>query len=317
MSLIGHHQPLGRALRRSAGMLLMLASLPLAAQAGPVEDFLAARALLASEVAAAAKAGESDDAVDKRNAAAIATLQAHMVALVGPVTFAGTRTTPIFMPTTLIPDYREAQQPDGLMFSSDDELTRVFVSPEPVFLHWLAGRARAEDTPPALRDGLQAAIGTEALYNAVLGADASFVTYIDLPVSGAAGETVNAALGLFTQTGAQDTLPGSIVVTRVAAGRVVVATAEAEAEAEAEATIKPLPACDKIWKGYAARARALIAAAERAKNDQDPRWQESATVEEDGAAAYRACFAAAAPGLPFFAAAAKQAEGLLAVASGQ
>ncbi|MFG1394700.1 hypothetical protein [Xanthobacter agilis] len=291
--------------------LPLAVSLPRAAWSAPIDDYIAARDRLAAEVAAAVKAGEKEDAVDKRNASAIKDLQARMAALVGPVRFQGTQPAPIFMPTTLISEYLESKEPDGLLFSSSDYLTRFFISPEPVFLNWLSGRAAAADAPPVFRAGLAAAAGSAPLYNAVLGTDAAFIKYMDLPVREGAGPTVNAAFGLFTQTGARNDVPNSIVVTRVADGRVVIGAADVKVE------IPPLPACDQIWSGYEAKAKALIAAAEKAKNDQDSRWDESAKVEEEGAAAYRACFVKAAPALPFYAAAAKQAEALLAAARGE
>lgn len=282
-----------------------------AAPDASVEGYIATRNQLTGEVAAAVKAGENQDAVDKRSAAAVRQLNSLMTALIGPVSFAGTKPPPVFLPTTLVPDYLESRQPDGLLFSSADFVTRFFVAPEPVFVDWLAVSAKAEDAPEALRGGLAAAVGTKALYQAVMGSDAMFVKYVDLPVPTAPGETVNAALGLFTQTGAENDVPDSIVFTRIAGGRVVVGAAPVKV------TIKPMPACDKIWKGFAAKSKALIAAAEKSKNDQDPRWDQATDVEEEGAAAYQACFAKAAPALPFFAAATKRAQDLLATARGE
>lgn len=299
-----------RAVLLAAAMALALGTAS-PARAGAMEDYIVTRDKLAGEVADAVKAGASDEEVDKRNAAAIKQLQDRMVALVGPFSFAGTQSTPVFMPTTLIPEFLESKQPDGLLFSSDDYLTRVFVSPEPVFLNWLAIRGTGPHAPPDLRGGMAEAMGSGPLYNAVLGADAAFVKYMDLPVKTGSGESVNAAFGLFTQTGAQNDAPNAIAFTRVADARVVVGAADVGVE------IPPLPACDKIWEGYDAKARALIAAAEKSKNDQDPRWQESTTVEEEGAAAYRACFQKEAPNQPFFAEATKRAEELLSTARGQ
>lgn len=294
-------------------VVLALAPFPShgAAQDTSVENYIATRNQLTGEVAAAVKAGENQDAVDTRSAAAVHRLDALMTSLIGPVAFAGTRPPPVFLPTTLVPDYLESRQPDGLLFSSADFVTRFFVAPEPVFTDWLARRAKAEDAPEALRGGLAAAVGTNALYQAVMGSDAVFVKYVDLPVTTAPDETVNAALGLFTQTGAQNDVPDSIVFTRIAGGRVVVGAAPVKV------AIKPMPACDKIWKGFAAKSKALIAAAEKSKNDQDPRWDQATDVEEEGAAAYQACFAKAAPALPFFAAATQRAQDLLTTARGE
>lgn len=320
MSRIAQHRPAPQLCRRglarlaAATLVAGLALLPgIATPAGAatVEDYIAARDKLAAEIAGAVRAGESEDAVDRRNAAAVKDLQARMEALLGPVLFPGTQSTPIFLPTTLIPEFLESQQPDGLLFSSDDYLTRVFISPEPVFLNWLGNRGKAPDAPAALRSGMGDAMGSGPLYNAVMGADAAFVKYMDLPVAAGTGESVNAALGLFTQTGAQNDAPNTIVFTRVADGRVVVGATEVKED------IPPFPACDKIWDSFEDKAKALIVAAEKSKNDQDPRWQESTKVEEEGAAAYRACFVKEAPAQPFFQEATKRAQELLATARGK
>lgn len=300
-----------RALLRPLALAAGLAIAPTLVHAGPVEDYIAARNRLAAEVAAAVKAGENEDAVDKRSAAAVKDLQGRMTALLGPVAFKGTQKTPIFMPSTLVPEYLESHEPDGLLFSSDDYVTRFFVTPEPVFTDWLAARAKDADAPAVLREGVKGAVGSGPLYSAVLGADAAFYKYMDVPVNAGPDETVNAALGLFTQSGARNDAPNTIVFTRIAGGRVVVGAADVKV------SIPALPACNKAWRGYEAKSKALIAAAEKSKNDEDPRWRESEKVEEEGAAAYRACFVAAAPTMPFFATATKQAESLLATARGQ
>lgn len=319
------HPASRRAVRRAARLLLaallpglspLALSLPVAAvvaeaaRATPADDYVAARNRLAAEIAAAAQAGESDAALDKRNAAAVKDLQARMTALLGKAGFKGTAPAPVFTPTFLNPEILESKEPDGLLFSSSDHLTRFFVSPEPVFLSWFATLAKAPDAPPVFREGLKSALGSGAFYNAVFGPDAAFIAYMDLPVSAAEGESVGAALGLFTQSGARDDLPDTIVVARIANGRVVVGAAPAKVK------IPRPPACDRIWAGYEKTARALIAAAEKAKNDRDPRWEASTKAEEEGAAAFQACFAKAAPALPFFAAAETRAQDLLAAARG-
>lgn len=303
------HHPIARALALAAW--LVLSSLAPAAHAGPAEDYITTRDKLAGEIAAAAKSGVGEDALDKRSATAIKRLQGLMTTLVGPVRFTGTTPKPIFMPTTLVPEYMESNEPDGLLFSSEDYATRFFITPEPIFAAWLARQAKEKDAPAVFGQGMAAAMGTEPFYYAVFGPDASFVKFMDLPITPRPGETLNAALGLFTQVGARDEAPNTIVFTRISNGRAVVGSADLKVE------IPALPACQKIWQGFEAKSKALVDAAEKSKNDQDPRWDESAKVEEEGAAAFQACFVKEAPSLPFFAAATKRAEDLLDAARGQ
>lgn len=301
-----------RPLLRLASALLaagLLAGGP--AHAGPAEDYMAAHAKALADVAAAAKAGKSDGELDALGAPLLKDLEKRMVALIGPIAFRGTQKKPIFMPSSLNAEYLESKEPDGLLFSGTNLTTRYFVSPEPVFTDWLAARAKEEDADPALRLGLKGAMGTEPFYFAVLGADAAFIKYMDLPVTAGVGESVTAALGLFTQSGQQNDPPSSIVFTRIGDGRVVVGTADLKA------AIKPLPACEKIWKEANAKATKLEDAAGKTRNDEDPRWKEAEQVREAGGDAFRACFVKAAPSLPFFPGAVKRAEELVQAARGK
>lgn len=305
--MIPIHRRAGPSFARLAAIVL-LAGLPRLAVAGPAEDYVAARDKAAAQVAAAVKAGRSEKAVEALSNAGVKDLEKRMAALLGPLAFKGTRKAPLFMPTNLNPEYLESKEPDGFLFSSTDQTTRYFVSPAPVFADWLAARGKEEDAAPVFREGLDAAMGTEAFYLAVLGTDAAFIKYMDLPVVAGPGERVNAALGLFTQSGQQNDPPGSIVFTRVGEGRVVVGTADLKA------AITPLPACEKLWAEADVKATALEEAAGKTGNDQDPRWKEAEALHDAGAAAFRACFVKAAPTLPFFPAAVKRAQELVQAA---
>ncbi|UJX47454.1 hypothetical protein [Xanthobacter sp. YC-JY1] len=307
-------RPAGRSSLRLASALLaagLLAGAPVAARADAAGDYIAAHTKAEAEVAAAVKAGKSDGDIEKLSTPLLKDLEKRMVGLLGPLAFKGTQKKPVFMPSSLNPDYLESKEPDGLLFSGVDLTTRYFVSPEPIFTQWLAARAKEEDAAPELRLGLKGAMGTEPFYFAVLGTDAAFIKYMDLPVTAGEGESVTAALGLFTQSGQQNDPPSSIVFTRIGDGRVVVGTADLKAN------IKPLPACEKLWKEANAKATKLEDAAAKTKNDEDPRWKEAETIREAGGDAFRACFVKAAPGLPFFPGAVKRAEELVQAARGK
>ncbi len=298
-------------LRLAAVLLAGLLAAPAAAHADGADDYIAAHTRAEAEVAAAVKAGKSDGDIDKLSAPLLKDLEKRMVALLGPLSFKGTQKKPIFMPSSLNPEFLESKEPDGLLFSGANLTTRYFVSPEPVFTKWLAARAKEEDAAPELRLGLKGAMGTEPFYFAVLGTDAAFIKYMDLPVTAGDGESVTAALGLFTQSGQQNDPPSSIVFTRIGDGRVVVGTADLKA------SIKPQPACEAIWKEANAKATKLEDAAGKTRNDEDPRWKQAEQVREAGGDAFRACFVKAAPGLPFFAGAVKRAEELVQAARGK
>ncbi|QRG08253.1 hypothetical protein EZH22_08070 [Xanthobacter dioxanivorans] len=295
----------------AAGTLVAVAALPLAARASPADDYIAARETAVATLAAAEKAGLKLEELGARDEAARKVLETRMAALLGPLRFTGLDQPPVFSPGTLLDGDMESGAPDGLLFADKDFTTRLLVSPEPVFTHWLATRARDANADPALGQGIKAAAASDLFYTLVISADAAFSGYMALPVTAAEGETAYAALGLFSQDIAGNSPPDTIVITRVADGRVTVGASDVKL------AIKPLPACDKLWKATTAKAATLRKAAQKSKKDDDPRFDQAAQAEDEGAAAYRACFAKEAQGQPFFTAALKRAEALLATARGK
>jgi hypothetical protein len=278
------------------------------AGAGPVDDYIAARDKAVSALAAAEKAGASPETLEKRDAADRKALEQKMRALLGPLRIKGF--TASFSPATLLEGNIDSGGPDGLLFTDKDATTYLLVSPEPVFADWLAARAKAEGAAPALGRGIAAATASDDFYTLAIGNEAAFSRYIDLPVTAAEGETVRAAIGLFSQDLPANTLPEAVVITRVANGRVAVGSGTVGLG------IKALPVCDKAWKAGTAKAEALRKAAEKSKNQDDPRWEQANAADVDASNAYRACFAKEAVGQPFLAAAVKRAEALLATARG-
>lgn len=303
-------RPVGRLLNGTALVLALGLAIASAGQAGagPAEDYIAARDKVVAALAAAEKAGASPETLEKRDSADRKALEQKMRALLGPLRLKGFTAT--FSPGTLLGGNIDSGGPDGLLFADEDSGTYLLISPEPVFANWLAARAKDEGAAPALGRGIAAATTSDDFYSLAIGVEAAFARYMDLPVTAAEGETARAAIGLFSQDLPANTLPGSVVVTRVANGRVAVATAAVELGIDA------LPVCDKAWKAGTAKAEALRAAAEKSKNQDDPRWEQANKADVDASNAYRACFAKEAVGQPFLAAAVKRAEALLATARG-
>lgn len=303
-------RPVGRLLNGTALVLALGLAIASAGQAGagPAEDYIAARDKVVAALAAAEKAGASPETLEKRDSADRKALEQKMRALLGPLRLKGFTAT--FSPGTLLGGNIDSGGPDGLLFADEDSGTYLLISPAPVFANWLAARAKDEGAAPALGRGIAAATTSDDFYSLAIGVEAAFARYMDLPVTAAEGETARAAIGLFSQDLPANTLPGSVVVTRVANGRVAVATAAVELGIDA------LPVCDKAWKAGTAKAEALRAAAEKSKNQDDPRWEQANKADVDASNAYRACFAKEAVGQPFLAAAVKRAEALLATARG-
>lgn len=290
----------------SACAALLATAFPLAGHAAPLEDYFAARDKAVSALIAAIKAGKGDDeATSKREEAAVKDLGRRMTALVGPIRTKGLSNPAFTLVSLVYGEDEPTRQLDGVAVSDKDDTTRVVVSPEPVFQAWLAARAKDSDAPAAFRQGMPAAAQTDYFFIHSVAEEAGITPYVALPLTSATGETVSAALALYSDDSPANHPPGSIVVVRIGDGKAAIGITESNLD------IKPTPACDAVWKPFAAKIEALEVAAAKDNKDDDPRWEEIAKLEEDGGTAFRSCFAKEAPAQPFFAAATKLAEALL------
>ncbi|MEP9354624.1 hypothetical protein ABLE93_13610 [Xanthobacter sp. KR7-65] len=302
-----------RGLVRSLACTLLLAvALPATASADALGDYVAARDKAVAASVAAAKAGKSgDEAVMKREEAALKDLGKRLAAALGPLKFKGL-TGPNYTLQTLIYDESSpTRQLDGLTFANKEYTTRIVVTPDSVFQAWLAARAKDDGAPAAFGGGVKPAASTAEFYTDALSFDGGFYQpYVELPVA-AAGETAVATLGLQIDEPPGNTPPNDVAIVRIADGKAMVGIAQVKLD------VKPLAACDALWKPAKAKADVLQKQVEKDNKEQDPRWDEIAKINDEGSAAYRACFAKEAPNQPFFAAAVKRAEALLATARGQ
>ncbi|MFS8036351.1 hypothetical protein ACI7BZ_05165 [Xanthobacter sp. AM11] len=299
--------------RSFACALLLSAAVPAAASADALSDYIAARDAAMSASVAAAKAGKSsDDAVIKREEAAIKDLGKRLAAVLGPLKFKGLGGPDYTLQVLIYDESAPSRQLDGLSFANKDITTRLVVTPESVFNSWLAARAKDADAPAALGAGVKAAAAAPEFYTDALVFDGGFYQpYVELPVAAAPGETAVAMLGQQVDEPAGNTPPGDITIVRIADGKAMVGLTQVKLD------IKPIAACEALWKPVKAKADALQKQVEKDAKDEDPRWDTINKLNEDGSAAYRACFQKEAPGQPFFANAVKQAEAFLATARGQ
>lgn len=293
--------------RRILCAAVLAAAVPLTAAAAPVDDYLAARDTAVSAAVAAAKAGKGgDDAVAKAEQSARKDLGKRMAALVGPLKFKGLGAPAFTLDVLVYGDDTPATQLDGMGFANTNGTTRVVVSPEPVFQAWLAARAQDRDAPAAVRDGVKAVVETGYLVNnSLISGGGGYVPYAALPVTTAPGETAFANLGLFTDEAPANALPNAIAVVRVADGRAVLGLTQVTLD------VKPIPACEAVWAPYDTKIQALLKATANVSDLEDPRWSELAKMEEDGSAAFRACFAKAPEVQAALAAATKRADAFL------
>lgn len=296
-------------LRAPAGAALVLCALALPAAAGPGDDaYIAARDRAVAEVTKLDGDPAKQDAMFAADDKARAALEKQLSALLGPLSFKGLEPKPSFSPEALYEGDLGSGRPDGLLFRDSKDNVRIFVSTVPIFENWMA--AQAKGGSPELGKGLAAAMSENTLYTFTVGQDAAFSSYAVVPLPAPAGETIYAAVGLFSQDDSNDFPPNDLVVARIANGRILVG---AEAAPEAR---KPIAACSQVWKRYAAKAKQLETAAQKGKGADDPRWHEAMGVLSEGHDAFRACFAQELPKQPYFAAITNRAAALLKRMSG-
>lgn len=303
----------GRLVRRLACAVALAAGLPLAAGAAPLDDYTAARDKAIAASIAAAKAGKgADEAVAKREEAAMKDLQKRLAAVLGPLKFKGLGGPDYTLQVFVYDEASPTRQLDGLSFADKDYNTRLVVTAEPLFQSWLAARAKDDGAPAALAGGPKAAMGTTEFYTEGIGFDGGFYQpFVEIPVTAAPGETAFAVLGLQTEEPSGNTTPNQIALLRIADGKAMLGTAMVTMDEQ------PIAVCDAVWTPYKTKADALQKLVEKENKSDDPRWDEIVKIASDGSDAYRACFAKEAPKQPFFATVTKTADALLKTARGQ
>lgn len=299
--------------RLLAGAVLVAATLPVAASADPLGDYIAARDKAIAASLDAAKADKSgDEAVMKREEADMAELAKRLVAVLGPLKFKGLGAPSYTLYSFIYDVSGPTRQLDGLAFANKDITTRLVVTPEPVFQSWLAARAKDAEAPAALGAGVAQAAGVAEFYTDAIGFDGGFFQpYVTIPVAAAPGETAVAVLGLQTEEPPGNTAPDDIAIVRIADGKGFVGLTQAKLN------IKGVPACDAVWKPYQVKVEALTKAVEAENKPEDPRWDEIVKISDEGSVAYRECFTKEAPKQPFFANAVKRAEAFLQTSRGK
>lgn len=305
--------PFRGSVRSLACAIILSTALPALAAADPLSDYVAARDKAIAASLAAGKAGKSgDEAVVKREEAALKDLGKRMTVVIGPLKFKGLGDPQYTLRVLTYDENTPAKDLDGISFANKDFNTRLVVAPDSLFTAWLAARAKDPDAPAAFASGLKAAAGTSEFYTNAIAFDGGYYQpYVELPVAAAPGETAIAWLGLQTEEPAGNSAPNEIAIVRVGGGKAMVGVTMTKLD------VKPIGACDAIWQPFKTKADALQKQVEKDNKDQDPRWEQITKIQDEGSIAYRACFLKEAPGQPFFAAAVKKAEAFLATSRGQ
>lgn len=242
--------------------------------------------------------------------AAKARLMKQLNEALGPLAFQGMG-PPELSPDALEPGAPDPARPIGLVFQDPAERTFIFVAPETRFADWLARQAREDGTFfPEGRKGIAANLANAALYTVTVGGETGFGTVVPLPLPSAPDEKVHAALGVFTADDVPFLLPRTLVIGRLAQGRLVVA------RQAIEDVVAPIPACTRLalrGKAQVRRFRAQVRAERREDDTFDDLW----TIMRTANAAFEACITRELPRQPYYGALTARVRDLLDLMRGK
>ena len=281
--------------------IALLILCPVAASAAsPEQTYLAARDAQIKKIAAAEKKlGVSSDRFTKLHDGALADLEKQLREIIGPSkpTLPGLVNGPKVNYEALLKNDLGFGMMDGLAYWSEDDKTRVVVTTEGLFKTWLRehrkgwyGREIPQDPAKTLAD--------ESFYTQAVNSDATLSKYAELPIK--KPSTVSVAYAMLGGWSQDDGPwePDELVISALQGGKLYVVRAKTGTK------LGPFPPCKAVWDE-----------AERKSNEafQHPKAKgpDSGKLREQGAAAFRRCFAGQAPKDKGFADLVRQAQAMI------
>jgi hypothetical protein len=281
------------------GFLALLPTMAMAAS--PEQAYLAARDAQIRRLTALSKPNPSSDKVLKEHERAVAELGNQLKRLIGPLALALPGLPADGKPNndTLTKGDLGFGMLDGLRYGAEDEASQVVVTTERLFKVWLREHRKwwrdnniPQDPASALRH--------VSFYTQAVSSGAAVSKYAELPIKKpAAASFAFAMLG----TSAQDVGPWEPEELRAAVlqgGKLYVVRVKAIAK------IGPFPRCQAVWDETMKKSQAEFERHQANQNSSKPSRQMS--IEDEGYAAFRRCFAERAPREKGFADLVRQAQ---------
>jgi hypothetical protein len=281
-------------------LLLMLPAIATAAT--PEQNYLTARD---GFIAKLKKMNSSGAGYVKAEDAAKHNLEAQLERIIGPFDMAGVKGLGKINLDTLSQGDEGFGMLDGLAFAAEDKSVDVIVTTDGLFDAWLKGHRDwwkgMANVPPVGADALR----FDAFYTQAISTDAAVSKFAELPVAKPAAASFATAMLAMRSQDEGVGAPDEIFVAVMSGGRVLIAYAAVGAK------VAPIAACDAIWKAAEAKATAAFAAEAAAAPKDQAKMPDGGALREQGAAAFRACFAERFKATPDFAKVSQQAQALL------
>lgn len=282
--------------------IALLVLFPSVAGAASLEQsYLAARDAQIRKVAAAEKKGTDSSRVDKIQEQALAELQKQLIQIIGTskLSIPGVKATSKINIEALSDKDQGFGMLDGLAYASEDYKTQVVVTTEGLLKAWMSRDRKPNDSKKS-QDPAKA-ITSEEFYTQAVNSDATLSKYAELPIKKpAAASAAYAMLGGWAQDDGPWE-PDELVMSVMQGGKIYVVRIPAGAK------IGPFPTCQAVWDKADRRANEVY---ERASSKPKV-VLDTAKLREEGAAAFRRCFAAQAPKEKGFADLVRQAQAIV------
>ncbi|WP_157100342.1 hypothetical protein [Rhodoplanes sp. Z2-YC6860] len=273
-----------------------------AAAASLEQSYLAARDAQIRKVAAAEKKGADTDRVDKIQEKALAELQKQLAQIIGAskLSVPGIKATPKINIEALSDKDQGFDMLDGLAYASEDYKTRVVVTTEGLLKAWMLRHRKPGDRKmsqdPA--QDLAKVLASEEFYTQAVNSDATLSKYAELPIKKpAAASTAYAMYGGWAQDDGPWE-PEELVISVIQGGKLYVVRVPASTK------LGPFAACQAVWDKADRKANEVY---ERAPSKPKV-VPDTSKIREQGAAAFRRCFAEHAPKEKGFAGLVRQAQ---------
>ncbi len=284
-------------------LIALLALAPTAAMAASAEgQYLADRDAYIAKFTAAQDSDSLGD-YDQHNQA-LDKLGAELAPVIGAAAVKGFSAQGEINLETLFPDDVGFAMLDGLVYPSDDGNAEILVTTLGLAKTWL--QARRDQTPPDtdVPLDLDEALASEPFYTYALSADAAVERFADIPVNRPKADFAYAMLDERTQDVALGP-PNEMIISVVEDGRLFIVTAGVETPLHA------IPACDKIWQDYDARAEKAATDYQNSDPQDEALFDKYLSLRDEGDTAFHKCFAEQAKDQDFYAPLVKEAQALV------
>jgi hypothetical protein len=270
-----------------AGLLALLPAVVVAGAASLEQSYLAARDTHIRKLAVFDKPGAEADRSLKMQEAAVADLEQQMKRIVGTPAPAvpGIAPTPKLNNDTLLKGDQGFGMLDGLVYSSEDYKTRVVVTTEGLFKTWLREHRKWWKDNNVLEDPAKA-LAHVSFYTQAVNADAALSKYAVLPIKKPAAATLAfAMLGEWAQDDGPWE-PDELVISVMQGGKLYVVRVPASTK------VGPFAPCQAVWDEAERKSNEAF---QRAPHKSNAKGPDGSKIREDGAVAFRRCFAERAP----------------------